>query len=253
MSFLNFFSSANGQLFLASIHLLLLITSAYLSFERFDNSKIFLTITDADRLFLPENSRVTKNFSVFVPITLFCAITFAAHVLYWSYLFFYNSRISLSLRWVEYGFSASIMLVIISMLSGVRDLLLLISILGLCATTMVFGSYGDTYFINNHNDYYIHPIIVGFLPYFFAWIPVTVQFIRAENKPTFVFLIYFFLLFLFSSFAVVQGWFVLRKQGSYDSLGESYLETYDGAMHLLSLVAKATLVLLVIGGAYNII
>lgn len=253
MSYLTFFSSSNGQLLLALVHLVLLVVSSVLSVIRFDNSKVFLTMIEADRIFLPSTSRATKDFSVFVPIALFCAITFAAHSVYWFFLHFHKTRVSVQLRWVEYAMSASIMLVIISLLSGVRDVLTLSSVFGLCATTMIFGSYGDTYFFNNFNDYFIHPILMGFVPYMFAWIPVTVQFIRAENKPTFVFLIYFILLFLFSSFAVVQLWFVWRKQGSYSSLGETYVEMYDGAMHLLSLVAKATLVLLVIGGAYNII
>lgn len=246
-------SSAKGQYLLCFMHAVLMVVSIFFAVYKYDDATLPVTLPGRNRMLVDISEEIARP-NLYVLIALFSFTTASAHLLYG----IFNTKLaSIYFRWLEYAISAPIMLVITSMLSGIQDLYTLLCVFALCSTTMSFGQYGDSYFINNFNTYYLNPIWEGFYPYVFAWTPITVQFFRVvsatDGVPNFVKVVYFSQFLLFTSFAFVQLYFVWWKQGNYSSLGENYLRQYDGCMHLLSLVAKGLLTFLVIGGTQNIL
>ena len=106
-------------------------------------------------------------------------------------------------RWWEYSFSASLMIVLIAMLTGISDLAALISIFGLNAAMIFFGAAMER---ANRSG---RPVI--WLPYVFGciagavpWIAIAIQIGYSQNQtgnvPGFVFAIFVTLFILFNSF-----------------------------------------------------
>lgn len=245
---LQFFSEKRGQLLLAFFHLTLAVVSLIYTVIRYDDSLIEVTLPRAVRLGIPCNELWFKV-SLFLLLSLFSFITTIAHILY----YIYNERLlSLEFRWIEYAISAPLMLVIITLLTGIKDFYTLLTIFGLTSTTMTFGMYGDFYYMSKIEAKYVNPIFEGFWPYIFAWIPPMVQFFRnVAGAPAWVVSIIFTMFFFFTSFAFVQMYFVWWNKNSTTTLDEVYLRKYDGSMHLLSLVSKGLLTGLVLGGILN--
>lgn len=114
-------------------------------------------------------------------------------------------------RWVEYSLSASIMRVIIGLLSGLVDINTLIAVFGHTLVTMVFGLIFE---IENsgkrlHKDevrWYTYWL--GFIPHAFSWGPVITYFVTtasAGGAPTFVYAIVFTVFLLDLTFPIVLG------------------------------------------------
>jgi hypothetical protein len=150
------------------------------------------------------------------------------------------------LRWYEYSLSASLMVVIIAMLSGVFDIPILILMFVLTATMNFFGLmmelHNQTTEKTNWTSY-IFGCIAGIAPwgiiawYFFA------AFASAEGTiPTFVYYILASLFVLFFSFALNMA-LQYKKVGPW----KDYL--FGERMYMiLSLVAKSALAWQVFGG-----
>jgi len=144
------------------------------------------------------------------------------------------------LRWYEYTFSASLMIVVIAMLSGVYDLAALILIFALNATMLFFGLMMEVHNQTTEKTNwmaYIFGCIAGIVP----WIVIAIYFIGSisnstETVPTFV---YYILgsLFLFFFFGFGLNMFLqYKKVGPW----RSYL--FGERMYIiLSLVAKSAL------------
>ncbi len=107
-------------------------------------------------------------------------------------------------RWWEYSLSASLMIVLIAMLTGISDLAALISIFGVNAAMILFGATMER---ANRAE---RPVI--WLPYVFGciagavpWIAIAIQIGYSQNQtgdvPGFVFAIFVSLFILFNSFA----------------------------------------------------
>ena len=109
-------------------------------------------------------------------------------------------------RWYEYALSASLMVVLIAMLTGVSDVGALLAILGVNATMLLFGLMMEL-----HNQTtsrtkwtsYVFGCFAGAVP----WIVIAVYLAGAEAEtggsvPTFVYGIFVSLFLLFNSFAV---------------------------------------------------
>lgn len=150
------------------------------------------------------------------------------------------------IRWYEYSLSASLMVVIIAMLSGVYDVPSLILLFTLTATMNLFGLMMELH--NQRTEKtnwtpYVFGCIAGIVPwvviawYFFA------AFASAEGAiPTFVYYILGSLFALFFSFAVNMA-LQYRKFGPW----RDYL--FGERMYMiLSLVAKSALAWQVFGG-----
>jgi hypothetical protein len=141
-------------------------------------------------------------------------------------------------RWWEYSLSASLMIVLIAMLTGISDLAALISLFGVNAAMVFFGLA-----MERANEPgapvewrpFLYGCLVGAVP----WIAIAIQIGYSQSQtgkvPGFVFGIFASLFALFNSFAINMA-LQYRRRGAWRSylFGErSYL--------LLSLVAKSLL------------
>jgi hypothetical protein len=148
-------------------------------------------------------------------------------------------------RWWEYSLSASLMVVLIAMLTGIRDVTALIALFGVNAAMILFGLVMER--VNRPGrpvDW--RPFVYGSLVGLAPWLAIGVQLGHAEAEadvPGFVLAIFVTLFVLFFTFAVNMALQYLRV-GPWRSylFGErSYL--------VLSLVAKSALAWQVFAGA----
>jgi hypothetical protein len=148
-------------------------------------------------------------------------------------------------RWWEYSLSASLMIVLIAMLTGLRDVGALVAIFGVNAAMILFGLVMER--VNRPGEPvdwrpFVYGSLVGLAP----WVAIGIQLGRADSQadvPTFVLAIFVSLFVLFFSFALNMVLQYLRVGPWRDYLfGERmYL--------LLSLAAKSALAWQVFAGA----
>ena len=141
-------------------------------------------------------------------------------------------------RWWEYSLSASLMIVLIAMLTGISDLAALIGLFGVNAAMILFGlamEQANRPGAPVNSRPFVYGCLVGAVP----WIAIAVQIAYSEsqtgNVPGFVYGIFFSLFVLFNSFAVNMA-LQYRRGGAW----RSYLFGERGYL-LLSLVAKSLL------------
>jgi len=118
-------------------------------------------------------------------------------------------------RWVEYSFSASIMRILVGILSGVTDMHMMVLQFGLTACTMIFGLVFE---LENRDSrlsrnvkWYIYWL--GFIPHFFSWTIILGYFFYSLSKgdpPAFVYAIIFVIFILDLTFAIILS---LQWQG----------------------------------------
>lgn len=178
--------------------------------------------------------------------------------------------------WVEYAFSASLMNIGIVTLCGATDLLLLLSVGGLTATTMCFGWLTEVFVVKKSWAYAWISFGIGCVPFLFAWGVITALYsFTASGAPGFVNAVFVTMFVAESSFAVNTAVFVHRTQRSAlpppppsdmpallssntgrsdrprpadDSTFAVAAHDYESAKIWLSLVAKTTLAWLLFGG-----
>ena len=141
-------------------------------------------------------------------------------------------------RWWEYSISASIMIVLIAMVTGISDIGALIAIFGVNSAMIFFGMVME---IMNRNRGSVNwtPFLFGCVAGIVPWIVIAYQFIGASNRsagpPGFVYGIVISLFVLFNSFAINMALQYSKRGPWRDYLfGE---KTYI----LLSLTAKSLL------------
>ncbi len=147
-------------------------------------------------------------------------------------------------RWYEYAFSASLMIVLIAMLSGVYDIATLIGLFALTGVMNLFGLmmelHNQTTEKTNWSAFYFG-CVAGIVP----WIAIFIYFQGSANSgemPTFVYFIMGSLFILFNMFAINM---VLQ----YKKVGRWKDYLFGETMYiLLSLVAKSALAWQVFGG-----
>lgn len=147
-------------------------------------------------------------------------------------------------RWYEYSLSASLMIVLIAMLSGIFDIASLILLFALTATMNLFGLIMELHNqTTKQTDWtsYIFGCFAGLVP----WIAIAIYFVGSASTgemPTFVYFILGSLFVLFFSFAV-NMFLQYKRIGPW----KDYL--FGESMYvLLSLVAKSALAWQVFGG-----
>ncbi len=151
------------------------------------------------------------------------------------------------LRWIEYGFSASTMMIAIALLSGVYDFS---SLLMIFALTLVMNLTGLVMELQNSGAKKINwlPYWIGCIAGIVPWIVLAAYFIGAEvygveGVPTFVYFIYASIFVFFNSFAL-NMYLQYTKKGKW----ADYL--YGERVYMiLSLVAKSALAWQVFFGA----
>jgi hypothetical protein len=148
-------------------------------------------------------------------------------------------------RWWEYSLSASLMVVLIAMLTGIREATALIALFGVNAATILFGLAMERVNLGRERvDWrpFVYGCVAGAVP----WIAIAVQIAVSQNEasvPGFVIAIFITLFLLFNSFAV-NMWLQYRRNGRWaDPLFA------EKAYIVLSLVAKSALAWQVYGGA----
>lgn len=113
-------------------------------------------------------------------------------------------------RWIEYAFSASIMRIMIGVLSGINDLHTMTLQFGLTACTMIFGLVFELenteLRLSGRVKWYIYWL--GFIPHIFSWVIVLAYFfysVGKGNPPAFVYAIIVVIFVLDLSFALILG------------------------------------------------
>jgi len=149
-------------------------------------------------------------------------------------------------RWFEYALSASVMMVAISLLSGIYDLSSLVMIFFLDAIMNLTGLAME---IHNQGEKKIKwlDFIIGSLAGIIPWIVFAIYVYGARefgggNIPTFVYWIYVSIFLFFNSFAI-NMFLQYKKVGKW----KDYLYG-ERAYIILSLVAKTLLAWQVFGG-----
>jgi hypothetical protein len=146
-------------------------------------------------------------------------------------------------RWIEYAVSASLMVVLIAMLTGISDVAALGALFGVNAAMILFGLL---------MEHYERPGNPGWLPYFFGciagavpWLMIGIYIWSPGNDatpPNFVYAIFVSLFIFFNSFAVNMV-LQYKRTGPW----RAYLFG-EGAYIVLSLAAKSALAWQVFGG-----
>lgn len=159
----------------------------------------------------------------------------------------YNQKLGQNInvaRWIEYAFSSSVMIVVISLLVGISDIATLIVMFFLNAMMILFG-----WMMELHNQVtqktnwtaYIFGCLAGIGP----WIAIAIYLISpgsSDNPPTFVYWIFVSIFVFFNIFALNQ-YLQYRKVGKWSD----YL--YGERVYIiLSFVAKSLLAWQVFAG-----
>ena len=149
-------------------------------------------------------------------------------------------------RWVEYSISASIMVVLIAMLSGVSNLIALLMMFGANAAMILFGLVMEKVNLGRKEVDWL-PFVYGCLIGIVPWIGIALQFVfssgEGDGVPVFVYVIFGTLFVLFNCFAI-NMWLAYRGRGRWrDPLFVEF------AYVTLSFVAKTALAWQVYAGA----
>ena len=112
-------------------------------------------------------------------------------------------------RWLEYSLSASLMVVLIAMLTGVADYAALLALFGVNAAMILFGWLMELFNPPERERTRWAPFIMGCIAGAVPWIAIAVQIGVSAGKghppPGFVYGIFVSLFVLFNSFAVNQA------------------------------------------------
>ncbi len=146
-------------------------------------------------------------------------------------------------RWVEYSFSATLMVVILAAYSGITDITGVITIAGANVAMILFGWLQETSNPPNRTTTDMKPFWFGTVAGLAPWVALWTNVIGADTVPGFVFVLIVVEQILFFTFGLNQ-WLQYRRVGRWADylFGE---KTYL----VLSLVAKSFLAWQVYGGS----
>jgi hypothetical protein len=178
-------------------------------------------------------------------VALFLFISAVAHiliatVLYHRYVNHLKNHMN-PYRWFEYSISASLMIVIIALLTTIYDLGTLLALFTLTAVMNLMGLMMELHNqTTQKTDWtsYIIGCIAGIVP----WIAIFIPLIAAESVPDFV-------IYIFISIAIFFNCFAINMYLQYKKIGkwENYLHG-ERVYIILSLVAKTALAWQVFAG-----
>jgi hypothetical protein len=146
-------------------------------------------------------------------------------------------------RWVEYSSSATLMVLLISLYSGITDITALIAIAGANVAMILFGWLQERMNPPGRETTTMVPFWFGTLAGVAPWVAIAVNLLGADEVPTFVYGIFFAQLAFFFSFGVNQ-WLQYRgvwRWADYAFGEKAYL--------VLSLGAKSVLAWQIYGGS----
>jgi hypothetical protein len=178
-------------------------------------------------------------------VALFLFISALAHILIATVLYYrYVENLKRHMnpyRWFEYSISASLMIVIIAMLTTILDLGTLLALFTLTAVMNLMGLMMELHNqTTQKTDWtsYIIGCIAGFVP----WVVIFIPLIAAESVPDFV-------IYIFVSIAIFFNCFAINMYLQYKKIGKwkDYLHG-ERVYIILSLVAKSALAWQVFAG-----
>ena len=146
-------------------------------------------------------------------------------------------------RWVEYSFSASLMLVLICAYSGITDIAAILTMVGANVAMILFGWMQETMNPPGRTTTTMKPFWFGTLAGIMPWAAVWVNVIGADTVPGFVFGIVVAEQVFFFSFGLNQ-WLQYRRKGKW----ADYLHG-EKTYLVLSLAAKSFLAWQIYGGS----
>jgi Heliorhodopsin len=139
-------------------------------------------------------------------------------------------------RWIEYSLSASLMIVLIAMVTGIADIAALVALFGVNAAMILFGWLQERYEEPGRGRWW--PFVFGCVAGIVPWIAIGIYLwapgVTAE-PPAFVYGIFVSLFLFFNSFALNQL-LQYRRVGPWRSYRFG-----EGVYVTLSLVAKSAL------------
>jgi hypothetical protein len=147
------------------------------------------------------------------------------------------------LRWIEYSFSATVMVLLIASYAGLTDITTVIAIAGANIGMILFGWLQETMNPPGRRTTTMLPFWFGTLVGLAPWVAIAVNIAGSATVPGFVYGIFISLAVFFGSFAVNQ-WLQYRRVGPWTdyAFGEKgYL--------VLSLAAKSALAWQVFAGS----
>ena len=211
----------------------------------------FVTVTYNKPIYMPGSgigSEAVAFFDVRIGpmVAFFLFISATAHFLLSTALYeWYVEKLKdhiIPARWYEYSFSASLMIVIIAMLTSIYDFGTLIALFALTAVMNLMGLmmeiHNQTTKETNWTSYTIG-CIAGFVPWLVIFIPLIAA---IDVIPTFV-------IGIFVSIAIFFNLFAVNMVLQYKKIGKWSNYLYGERMYIiLSLVAKSALAWQVFAG-----
>ena len=146
-------------------------------------------------------------------------------------------------RWVEYSFSATLMMLLIGMYSGVTDITALVAVIGANVAMILFGWLQEAINPPGRISTNMKPFWFGTLAGVAPWIGIWINVVGADTVPSFVFVLVVLEQIFFFSFGLNQ-WL------QYKGVGKWADYVYGEKVYLvLSLVAKSYLAWQIYGGS----
>lgn len=146
-------------------------------------------------------------------------------------------------RWVEYSFSATIMVVLIALYTGIDGISALIGIAGANVAMILFGWLQEAANPPGRSTVTMKPFWFGCIAGTAPWLAIGYNLVAAAEVPGFVVAIFVSLFVFFNSFALNQ-WLQYRQVGPWRSYA------YGEKVYLvLSLVAKSALAWQIFAGS----
>lgn len=181
-------------------------------------------------------------------VALFLLMSASAHFLLSSVFYdWYINNLKKKMnpgRWIEYSFSASLMIVLIALLVTIYDIGTLLALFTLTAVMNLLGLMMELHNqTTKKTDWtsYIIGCIAGFVP----WVVIFIPLISAESVPDFV-------VGIFISIAVFFNLFAINMVLQYKKIGKWRDYLYGEKMYIvLSLIAKSALAWQVFAGTLS--
>jgi hypothetical protein len=146
-------------------------------------------------------------------------------------------------RWVEYSFSATLMVVLIALYTGIDGISALIGIAGANVAMILFGWLQESANPPGRSTTTMKPFWFGCIAGIAPWIAIGYNLVAAEQVPGFVIGIFVSLFLFFNSFALNQ-WLQYQQVGRWRSYAFG-----EKAYLVLSLVAKSALAWQIFAGS----
>ncbi|MBC7373031.1 MAG: heliorhodopsin HeR, partial [Frankiales bacterium] len=146
-------------------------------------------------------------------------------------------------RWIEYSFSATLMVLLICFYAGITAISAIIGLIGANVAMVLFGWVQETVNPPGRNRTTMLPFWCGCIAGAAPWVAISVNLVGSQTVPGFVYGIFFSLFAFFVSFAVNQ-WLQYREVGPWRDYAFG-----ERAYLLLSLVAKSALAWQIFAGS----